>query len=73
MMVLSIAAMVLMTRKYVENWLLWVIINVISVGDIRSTGRVCDVAGIFADVHCPEWQPDGLTARVERGSHALSR
>lgn len=31
MMVLSIAAMVLMTRKYVENWLLWVIINVISV------------------------------------------
>ena len=31
MMVLSIAAMILMTRKYVENWLLWVIINVISV------------------------------------------
>ena len=23
--------MILMTRKYVENWLLWVIINVISV------------------------------------------
>lgn len=31
MMVLSIAAMILMTRKYVENWLLWVVINVISV------------------------------------------
>ena len=31
MMVLSIAAMILMTRKYVENWLLWVIINVIIV------------------------------------------
>lgn len=31
MMVLSIVAMILMTRKYVENWLLWVIINVISV------------------------------------------
>lgn len=31
MMVLSIVAMVLMTRKYVENWLLWVVINVISV------------------------------------------
>jgi len=31
MMVLSIAAMILMTRKYVENWLLWVIINVLSV------------------------------------------
>ena len=31
MMVLSVVAMILMTRKYVENWLLWVIINVISV------------------------------------------
>lgn len=31
MMVLSIVAMVLMTRKYVENWLLWTIVNVISV------------------------------------------
>jgi len=31
MMVLSIAAMVLMTRKYVENWLLWTLVNVISV------------------------------------------
>ncbi len=31
MLVLSIAAMVLMTRKYVENWLLWVVIDVISV------------------------------------------
>ncbi len=31
MMVLSMAAMILMTRKYVENWLLWVVINVISV------------------------------------------
>lgn len=31
LMVLSIVAMVLMTRKYVENWLLWVVVNVISV------------------------------------------
>ncbi|UQY45396.1 nicotinamide riboside transporter PnuC [Mixta hanseatica] len=31
MMVLSIVAMILMTRKYVENWLLWVVIDVISV------------------------------------------
>lgn len=30
-LVLSIVAMVLMTRKYVENWILWVIIDVISV------------------------------------------
>ncbi len=28
---LSVVAMILMTRKYVENWLLWVIVNVISV------------------------------------------
>ncbi len=31
MMVLSMVAMVLMTRKYVENWLIWVVINLISV------------------------------------------
>ncbi|HEF8785149.1 TPA: nicotinamide riboside transporter PnuC [Providencia alcalifaciens] len=31
MTVLSVIAMILMTRKYVENWLLWVVINVISV------------------------------------------
>ncbi|WP_434525404.1 nicotinamide riboside transporter PnuC [Photorhabdus asymbiotica] len=31
MTVLSIVAMILMTRKYVENWLVWVVINVISV------------------------------------------
>ena len=31
MLVLSIAAMMLMTRKFVENWLLWVVIDVISV------------------------------------------
>nr|WP_113864616.1 nicotinamide riboside transporter PnuC [Brenneria salicis]NMN92186.1 nicotinamide mononucleotide transporter [Brenneria salicis ATCC 15712 = DSM 30166]RBP67521.1 nicotinamide mononucleotide transporter [Brenneria salicis ATCC 15712 = DSM 30166]RLM32492.1 nicotinamide riboside transporter PnuC [Brenneria salicis ATCC 15712 = DSM 30166] len=31
MMVLSIVAMLLMTRKYVENWLLWVVIDIISV------------------------------------------
>lgn len=56
MMVLSIAAMILMTRKYVENWLLWVVINVISV--------VILPAGVFmpcrwvhaADGHCPERQ-----------------
>lgn len=29
-MVLSIVAMILMTRKYVENWLLWVVIDIIS-------------------------------------------
>ena len=38
MMVLSIAALVLMTRKYVENWLLWVVINVISVAIFALQG-----------------------------------
>ncbi len=31
MTVLSIVAMILMTRKHVENWLIWVLIDVISV------------------------------------------
>lgn len=31
MLILSIAAMILMTRKYVENWLLWLIIDAISI------------------------------------------
>lgn len=31
MTVLSVFAMILMTRKYVENWILWGIINVISI------------------------------------------
>jgi nicotinamide mononucleotide transporter len=31
MVVLSIAAMILMTRKYVENWLLWIAIDIISI------------------------------------------
>ncbi|AYA39699.1 nicotinamide riboside transporter PnuC [Xenorhabdus nematophila] len=31
MTVLSIVAMILMTRKHVENWLIWIIINVISI------------------------------------------
>ncbi|WP_407704061.1 nicotinamide riboside transporter PnuC [Zophobihabitans entericus] len=31
MMVLSIVAQILMTRKYVENWIIWVIINLISI------------------------------------------
>ncbi len=38
MMVLSIVAMILMTRKYVENWLLWVVINVISVAIFALQG-----------------------------------
>lgn len=38
MTVLSIVAQVLMTRKYVENWILWVVVNVISVGVYAAQG-----------------------------------
>lgn len=38
MMVLSIAAMILMTRKYVENWILWVVVDVISVAIFAYQG-----------------------------------
>jgi len=38
MMVLSIVAMLLMTRKYVENWLLWLVIDVISVAIFAYQG-----------------------------------
>ncbi len=41
MTVLSIVAQILMTRKYVENWILWVVINIISVG-------VYTVQGVYA-------------------------
>ncbi|KXF81477.1 nicotinamide riboside transporter PnuC [Enterovibrio coralii] len=36
--VLSVVAQILMTRKYVENWLLWVVINIISVGLYAAQG-----------------------------------
>ncbi|MDN3701573.1 nicotinamide riboside transporter PnuC [Vibrio artabrorum] len=38
MTVLSIVAQVLMTRKYVENWILWIVINIISVGIYATQG-----------------------------------
>ncbi len=36
--VLSVVAQILMTRKYVENWFLWVLINIISVGIYAAQG-----------------------------------
>ncbi|STQ77259.1 nicotinamide riboside transporter PnuC [Grimontia hollisae] len=36
--VLSVVAQILMTRKYVENWILWVVINIISVGLYAAQG-----------------------------------
>lgn len=54
MMVLSIAAMILMTRKYVENWLIWVVIDVISVAIFAYQG-LCHGAGVCVpDPYCIE-------------------
>ncbi|MFQ6370630.1 nicotinamide riboside transporter PnuC [Shewanella sp. YIC-542] len=36
--VLSVTAQILMTRKYVENWLLWVLVNLISIGIYATQG-----------------------------------
>lgn len=38
MTVLSVVAQILMTRKYVENWILWVVINIISIGVYAAQG-----------------------------------
>ncbi|MCG9578456.1 nicotinamide riboside transporter PnuC [Vibrio europaeus] len=38
MTVLSVVAQILMTRKYVENWILWIVINIISVGIYATQG-----------------------------------
>ncbi len=38
MTVLSVVAQILMTRKYVENWILWVVINIISIGIYAAQG-----------------------------------
>ncbi|WP_349918984.1 nicotinamide riboside transporter PnuC [Aeromonas veronii] len=38
MTVLSVVAQILMTRKYVENWILWVAINLISIGVYAAQG-----------------------------------
>lgn len=38
MTILSVVAMIFMTRKWVENWILWVIINIISVAIFTLQG-----------------------------------
>ena len=55
MMVLSIVAMILMTRKYVENWLLWVVIDVISVAIFAYQGCTRWRWVCHSDADCPEW------------------
>ncbi|SFM87374.1 nicotinamide mononucleotide transporter [Izhakiella capsodis] len=74
MMVLSVAAMILMTRKYVENWLLWVIINVISVVIFARQGVYAMaleyvILTLIALNGCWLWIKN---ARQQHGSQALS-
>ncbi|ERK18313.1 MAG: nicotinamide riboside transporter PnuC [Pantoea sp.] len=73
MMVLSIVAMILMTRKYVENWLLWVVINVISVMIFARQGVYAmsleyAILTLIALNGSRLW----IKSAREHGSHALS-
>ena len=74
MMVLSIAAMILMTRKYVENWLLWVIINVISVVIFALQGvYAMSLEYLLLTFIALNGSRMWIKSARERGSHALSR
>ncbi|MBC1184944.1 nicotinamide riboside transporter PnuC [Kluyvera sichuanensis] len=73
MMVLSIAAMVLMTRKYVENWLLWVIINVISVAIFALQGvYAMALEYLILTFIALNGSRMWMSSARERGSRALS-
>ena len=73
MMVLSIAAMILMTRKYVENWLLWVIINVISVAIFALQGvYAMSMEYLLLTFIALNGSRMWIKSARERGSHALS-
>lgn len=74
MMVLSIAAMILMTRKYVENWLLWTIINVISVVIFAIQGVwAMSVEYLLLTFIAINGSRMWIKSARERGSHALVR
>ena len=74
MMVLSIAAMILMTRKYVENWLLWVIINIISVVIFALQGvYAMSLEYLLLTFIALNGSRMWMNSARERGSHAFSR
>lgn len=74
MMVLSIAAMILMTRKYVENWLLWVIINVISVVIFARQGvYAMSLEYLLLTFIALNGSRMWIKSARERGSRALAR
>lgn len=73
MMVLSIVAMILMTRKYVENWILWVIINVISVVIFALQGvYAMSLEYLILTFIALNGTRMWINSARERGSHALS-
>lgn len=73
MLVLSIAAMVLMTRKYVENWLLWVIVNVISVVIFARQGvYAMSLEYLLLTFIALNGSRMWINSARERGSHAFS-
>ena len=74
LMVLSIASMSLMTRKYVENWLLCVIINVISVVIFALQGvYAMSLEYLLLTFIALNGSRMWIKSARERGSHALSR
>ncbi|EOC0061721.1 nicotinamide riboside transporter PnuC [Cronobacter turicensis] len=73
MTVLSVVAMILMTRKYVENWLLWVIINVISVVIFARQGvYAMSLEYLILTFIALNGSRMWIKAAHERGSRALS-
>ena len=74
MMVLSIVAMILMTRKYVENWLLWVVINLISVVIFALQGvYAMSLEYIILTFIALNGSRMWINSARERGSRALSQ
>ena len=66
--------MILMTRKYVENWLLWVVINVISVVIFARQGvYAMSLEYMLLIVIALNGSRMWINSARERGSRALSR
>ncbi len=58
---LSVAAQILMTRRYVENWHWWIVVNIISVAvylnkGIPRTAGLYSVFLVMAVIGLKEWQ-----------------
>ncbi|WP_130834438.1 nicotinamide riboside transporter PnuC [[Erwinia] mediterraneensis] len=73
MTVLSVVAMILMTRKYVENWLLWVVIDVISVMIFARQGvYAMTLEYVILTLIALNGSRLWIVSARKQGSHALS-